>query len=95
MYNYACNSVDEAIRSRRSVRAFANQAVDEKTIREILETAARAPSGTTTQPWQVYVLCGRAKEQLSKKILAAYDDPAGATRHKPEYQYCPTKWTSP
>ena len=47
--------VDEAIVSRRSVRAFLPDPVDEDTIREILEVAARAPSGTNMQPWRVYV----------------------------------------
>ena len=89
------NPVDEAILSRRSIRAFTNQEVPEETIREILEIAARAPSGTNTQPWHVYVLRGRTKALLSEKILAAYDDPDEAALHKPEYQYYPTKWVSP
>ena len=67
------NPVDEAILSRRSIRAFTNQEVPEETIREILEIAARAPSGTNTQPWHVYVLRGRTKALLSEKILAAYE----------------------
>ena len=95
MYDHTRNPVDAAIRSRRSVRAFTKQEVPEGTIREILETAARAPSGTNTQPWHVYVLRGRTKTLLSRKILAAYDDPNEAVRHKPEYQYYPTKWVSP
>ena len=51
--------VDEAILSRRSVRAFLPDPVDETTIREILEIASRAPSGTNMQPWRVYVTTGR------------------------------------
>lgn len=71
MYNSARNSVDEVIRSRRSVRAFTNQVVDETTIREILETAARAPSGTNTQPWRVYVLRDREITQPFVQGLGA------------------------
>ena len=89
------NPVDAAIRSRRSVRAFLPRDVPEATIRAILETAARAPSGTNTQPWRVYVLRGEAKYELSRRILAAYDDPTQAAQHKPEYQYYPTQWASP
>ena len=55
--------VDEAITSRRSVRAFLPDPVDETTIREILEVAARAPSGTNMQPWRVYVVTGETKER--------------------------------
>ena len=43
-------AVDGAITSRRSVRAFLPTPVPEATVREILEVAARAPSGTNTQP---------------------------------------------
>ena len=87
--------IDKAIRSRRSVRAFKNQIVDERTIRKILSTAARAPSGTNTQPWRVYVLLDKAKERLSEEILAAYDNPTEAAKHKSEYDYYPTQWVSP
>ena len=89
------NPVDRAIRSRRSVRAFLPTPVPEETIREILESAARAPSGTNTQPWRVYVLRGAAKDALSQRISAAYNDPEEAAKHKQEYAYYPTKWTSP
>ncbi len=53
--------VDEAIVSRRSVRAFLPDMVDDDTIRAILEVAARAPSGTNMQPWRVYVTKGEVK----------------------------------
>ena len=89
------NPVDRAIRSRRSVRAFLPTPVPEETIRAILESAARAPSGTNTQPWRVYVLRGAAKDALSQRISAAYNDPEEAAKHKQEYAYYPTQWTSP
>ena len=89
------NPVDAAIRSRRSVRAFLPKEVSEDTIKKILETAARAPSGTNTQPWRVYILRGKAKGELSRRILAAYDDPQEAAKHTQEYAYYPTKWVSP
>ena len=57
--------VDEAIRSRNSVRAFLPDTVDEATIRDILELAARAPSGTNMQPWKVYVTDGRDQGSVS------------------------------
>ena len=45
--------VDAAITSRRSVRAFTNQAVPRQTLEQILQVASRAPSGTNAQPWKV------------------------------------------
>jgi nitroreductase len=88
-------AVDAAITSRRSVRAFLPTAVPRETIEDILRVAARAPSGTNTQPWKVHVLTGVARETLSRDILAAYDDPVERARHTEEYAYYPTDWVSP
>ncbi|MCP5285610.1 MAG: nitroreductase [Burkholderiaceae bacterium] len=88
-------AVDAAITSRRSIRAFLDTAVPRETIEQILEVAARAPSGTNTQPWKVTVLTGDAKARLSAAIQAAYDDPAQRAAHAEEYAYYPTEWQSP
>jgi nitroreductase len=88
-------AVDAAITSRRSVRAFLPDPVPRETIERILEVAARAPSGTNTQPWQVVVLTGEAQSALTQKIVAAYDDPAQRATHTDEYAYYPTEWRSP
>ena len=87
--------VDAAITSRKSTRAFLPTPVPRSTIEEILTVASRAPSGTNTQPWKVYVLTGTAKTELSRKILAAYNDPAERAAHSEEYAYYPTEWVSP
>ncbi len=88
-------AVDAAITSRRSLRAFLPTPVPRETVEAILGVAARAPSGTNTQPWQVHVLTGAAKEALSADIVAAYDDPAERALHTEEYAYYPTEWRSP
>ena len=88
-------AVDAAITSRRSVRAFLTTPVPRETILEILDVAARAPSGTNTQPWKVHVLTGAAKALLSAKIRAAYDDPEQRATHAEQYAYYPTEWRSP
>ncbi len=51
--------VDEAITSRHSVRAFLDTPVPQQIIKDILKVASRAPSGTNTQPWKVYVVTGQ------------------------------------
>ena len=56
--------VDEAITSRMSVRAFTSQAVPHDLIEQILQVASRAPSGTNSQPWRVYVLQGASRDRL-------------------------------
>ena len=88
-------AVDAAITSRRSIRRFLPTPVPRETIESILQVAARAPSGTNTQPWQVHVLTGAALARLSARILAAYDDPAQAAQHTEDYAYYPREWRSP
>jgi nitroreductase len=87
-----CRDADEAIVSRQSIRAFLPREVPRETVEEILRVAARAPSGTNTQPWKAYVLAG---EPRARRIVAAFDDPAVAATHKREYAYYPEKWMSP
>ena len=89
------HTVDELIRSRRSLRAFLPTPVADEDIRAMLEVAARAPSGTNTQPWKVIVLKGQALHDLSQAILAAYNDPEIAKTHTEEYKYYPVQWRSP
>lgn len=88
-------AVDAAITSRRSIRGFLPKPVERADIERILEVAARAPSGTNTQPWKVYVLTGQAREKLSEAILAVNADPEQARRHTEEYAYYPREWISP
>jgi nitroreductase len=91
----AVAAVDSAITSRRSVRAFLSTPVPRETVEAILRVASRAPSGTNTQPWKVHVLTGHAREELTGKILAAFDDPQERTRHTEDYDYYPAEWVSP
>jgi nitroreductase len=91
----ASRAVEAAITSRHSIRAFRPTPVARATIEEILAVAARAPSGTNTQPWHVYVLTGAARDALSARIIAAYDDPVERAAHSEEYAYYPTEWRSP
>jgi nitroreductase len=88
-------AVDAAITSRRSIRAFLPRPVARENIEAILNVAARAPSGTNTQPWKVYVLTGAAKDKLSNAILDVYADPEQAAQHTEEYNYYPREWVSP
>jgi nitroreductase len=93
-------SVDAAIESRFSCRAFhRDREVPRALVEEILDVAARAPSGTNIQPWQAYVLQGATRDSLADKVCAAHDavyaDPSLAAEYREEYDYYPTKWVSP
>lgn len=87
--------VDSAITSRRSIRAYLPKEVAREDIEAILQVAARAPSGTNTQPWKVHVLTGAAKDKLSAAIMDAHNDPAIGKQHAEEYAYYPREWVSP
>src|SRR5471030_2459485 len=91
----AQQAVDAAITSRRSIRAYLPTPVAREDIEHILQVAARAPSGTNTQPWKVYVLSGERKQRLSAAILAAHSNPELAKQHTEEYAYYPREWVSP
>jgi nitroreductase len=88
-------TVDAAITSRHSMRAFLPTPVPREMVETILRVASRAPSGTNTQPWQVHVLTGAAKQRLCDRIGAIYEDPVELARHEREYDYYPKEWTSP
>lgn len=85
--------VDEIISSRKSIRAFLPTAVAKEEVQKIIEIAARAPSGSNTQPWKVYVFMGDAKQRLSDEILQAHNNPNN--NHTEEYHYYPVQWLSP
>ena len=61
--------VDEAMTSRHSMRAFLPTPVSHEDIEKMFEVAARAPSGSNTQPWKAYVLTCAIKERLSNDIV--------------------------
>ncbi|MGA9873956.1 MAG: nitroreductase [Rhodococcus sp. (in: high G+C Gram-positive bacteria)] len=88
-------SVDEALKSRKSVRAFRSDPVSTAVVESLLELAAKAPSNSNTQPWRVHVVTGAAKTALTTALLAAFDDPN--TVRQRDYDYQPTSdgWCEP
>ena len=67
--------LDEAIHSRRSVREYTSEPVDEESIRRLLDAAVQAPSATNAQPWTFTVvrdqgLLDRVSEAARAYLLA-------------------------
>lgn len=91
----AAEAVEQAIRSRRSIRAFTSTPVDPHIVERLLEVAARAPSGTNMQPWRVYVLTGAARERLADALTRAHDAAAAGARHVAERRYYPEQFFEP
>ena len=92
-YSQRARWVDEAITSRKSARAFLPTPIAKETIEHILEVSSRAPSGTNTQPWRVYVLTGPALQRFTQHITAIYLEAAG--QHSNEKPYYPTPFPEP
>ncbi|MBP2652822.1 MAG: nitroreductase [Firmicutes bacterium] len=63
--------VKTAIESRRSIRKYKPDAVSEELVKELLEAARLAPSGTNHQPWRFIVIRDRS---VKEKIQAAAFD---------------------
>lgn len=93
-------SVIDAMQSRFSCRAFTPQVPTQELVNSVLEAALRAPSGTNTQPWKVYVVQGAKRDELVTKVCAAHDQVAqnpelAKTQYAEPYDYYPEKWVSP
>jgi nitroreductase len=85
-------SVKDAIHTRHSIRRFLVKPVSADTVREILDLAARAPSGTNVQPWKVYALAGQKKEALGRAITEKY---LASGFEKTDFEYYPKEWVEP
>src|ERR1700676_3887873 len=86
--------VDEAITSRKSVRAFLPTPVERATMEELLAVASRSPSGSNIQPWKVRVVGGEVKANLTQAILDAIARD-GFEKYQREWNYYPVQWREP
>lgn len=89
----ALPQVYDALYRRTSVRAFCPDPIDRPRIERILAAAARAPSGTNTQPWKVRVLTGAAKDRLVRAVLEFRAAQPGVENWV--YPYYPSRWRDP
>ena len=80
-------NVSEAVAHRISVRAFKPDPVPGPVVTDLLQRAARAPSGGNLQPWRVYALAGAPLAAFKADVSTK---PFGET---PEYNvYPPELW---
>lgn len=61
-------NINEALHTRRSIRAFTNQPVSDELLRRLLNEARRAPSGGNLQPCKLHILEGSAQYRLINTI---------------------------
>lgn len=82
-------NVSQAVQTRRSVRSFLPDPVDDTTLRSLLEQAARAPSGGNLQPWRVYVMNRDATTRFRAHLATQ------PPMESPEYDIYPTELAEP
>ncbi|AQZ81369.1 nitrobenzoate reductase [Acinetobacter calcoaceticus] len=91
--------VDQIIQSRYAARAFLDQPIDPQLIRDILTISSRAPSGTNTQPWKVYIVSGQKRTELVIDVLQAqkkiFEEPDVAEQYQETFAYYPKAWPQP
>lgn len=93
MKSEAAINVSQAVQTRRSVRAFLPDAIEESVLREILQQAARAPSGGNVQPWKVYALGGGQMDDFKRLMRERLQDPSATDQ--PEYEIYPQNLWEP
>ena len=84
-------TAEEAITTRRSVRAYLDRPVSRELVERILMIARNAPSGSNVQPWRAYVLLGKRLQALGSDMKDTYL--RGEPGHKREYNYYEIDWT--
>lgn len=85
--------VEDALKARKSIRAFRPDPVPREVVEELLELASRSPSGTNVQSWKMYVVAGEVRKKLEREVLAyresnpTDDQPEYATETRPREPY--------
>ena len=64
----------QAIKKRKSFRAFKPDPIPREKIEEILNLAIHAPSAINLQPWEFTVVMGEEKERLSRRLIKSYQE---------------------
>lgn len=57
----------DAIRGRRSIRKYKEEKIPRELLESVLEEARWSPSWGNTQPWEIYVITGKALEEFRQE----------------------------
>lgn len=79
----------ECIKTRMSIRRFKPHPVPRETLTNIIDTAKWSPSYKNSQPWELVIVSGRKKDELSEMLIGLLE--AGEAFHPdlPEPQSWP------
>lgn len=74
------NEVLNNIKTRRSIRSFKSEQIEDMKLNEILEAAIYAPSGMNKQSWKFTAIQNSSKiQELAKAVKASLDMPENKT----------------
>ena len=62
----------DTLYSRRSIRAFKNETVEQSIIDELLSQALESPSSSNSQPYMVAVATGETNKAIGKELVSKY-----------------------
>ena len=78
--------VVEAIKKRKSIRAFKPEPVPLDVLKQIIEQALRAPSWANTQPWEFAVATGKPLKEIQEGFIArGLQDPSSEVARPYEF----------
>ncbi|MBI3814623.1 MAG: nitroreductase [Nitrospinae bacterium] len=81
-------NIIEAIENRRSIRTFKPDPIPDGILEKIIKTAGRSPSYTNTQPWEIAVVRGKTRDDLSRNLYNAASSDTPITPDIPK----PSTW---
>ncbi len=76
--------IAEAIKKRKSIRAFKPDPVPRNALREIMELALRAPSWGNTQPWEFAIVSGKELEKIRQAFIKKADEEPNPDLSRPQ-----------
>lgn len=78
----------ECIKTRMSIRRFKSESVPKEVLMNVIDAAKRSPSYKNTQPWEVAIVSGAKKDELSKMLVGLFERGEKITPDIPE----PLSW---
>lgn len=69
--------------SRRSIRAYLSNPVDDELLHKLFTLAANAPSNCNSQPWLVHVVSGARRDAMSAALI----ETIGQGKHQLDFPY--------
>jgi nitroreductase len=81
----------ECIKTRMSIRKFKPDPVPSEILMNVIDIAKWSPSYKNSQPWEVVIISGKKKEELSKLLVGLLEKNAKPSPDLPE----PLLWTPP